>query len=66
MAVNRKCNEEQKEEGQFFHSDLSVSVFINSNIKRVVYIQPYPDTDALEFFSQAGVEVVNMPISDFA
>jgi dCMP deaminase len=41
-------------------------MIINSNVKRVVYIQPYPDTDALDFFSEAGVEVVNIPISDFA
>jgi dCMP deaminase len=41
-------------------------MIINSNIKRVVYIQPYPDTDALGFFEDAGVEIVNIPISDFA
>jgi dCMP deaminase len=35
-------------------------MIINANIKRVVYIQPYPDTDALSFFADAGVEVVSM------
>jgi dCMP deaminase len=45
---------------------LCAKMIINSNIKRVVYIQPYPDTDALGFFEDAGVEVVNIPVSDFA
>ncbi|MDW7731033.1 MAG: cytidine/deoxycytidylate deaminase family protein [Methanolobus sp.] len=40
---------------------LCTKMIINSNIKRVVYIQPYPDTDALGFFADAGVEVVNIP-----
>lgn len=45
---------------------LCTKMIINSHIKRVVYIQHYPDTDSLDFFSQSCVEVVNMPISDFA
>ncbi|MBP1908066.1 deoxycytidylate deaminase [Methanolobus bombayensis] len=45
---------------------LCAKMIINSNIKRVVYIQPYPDTDALCFFKDSGVEVVNIQISDFA
>lgn len=45
---------------------LCAKMIINSNIRRVVYIQPYPDTDALDFFSESGVEVVNIAISDFA
>ncbi len=45
---------------------LCTKMIINSNIKKVVYINTYPDTDSLEFFSVAGVEVMNIPISDFA
>ncbi len=44
---------------------LCAKMIINSNIKRVVYIQSYPDNDALDFFEDSGVEVVNMQISDF-
>lgn len=40
---------------------LCAKMIINSNIKKVVYIQPYPDTDALDFFADADVEVVNIP-----
>ncbi|MBN2110094.1 MAG: cytidine/deoxycytidylate deaminase family protein [Methanosarcinaceae archaeon] len=40
---------------------LCAKMIINSNIKKVVYIHPYPDTDALDFFADAGVEVVNIP-----
>jgi dCMP deaminase len=32
-------------------------MIINSNIKKVVYATPYPDTDSLKFFRDAGVEV---------
>ena len=32
-------------------------MIINSNIKRVVYATLYPDTDSLDFFRDAGVEV---------
>ncbi len=32
-------------------------MIINSNIKRVVYTTLYPDTDSLNFFKNAGVEV---------
>jgi dCMP deaminase len=39
---------------------LCAKMIINSNIKRVVYLTSYPDTDALEFFRDAGVEVENL------
>jgi len=39
---------------------LCAKMIINANIKRVVYITPYPDTGALGFFKDAGVEVVQM------
>ncbi|ETA67603.1 MAG: dCMP deaminase [Methanolobus sp.] len=45
---------------------LCAKMIINSNIKKVVYIQPYPDADSLVFFEESGVEVVNIPVSDFA
>lgn len=41
---------------------LCAKMIINANIKRVVYIQPYPDTDALGFFEEAGLEVVSIPL----
>lgn len=36
---------------------LCTKMIINSNIKKVVYATLYPDTDSLEFFKDAGVEV---------
>jgi len=36
---------------------LCTKMIINSNIKRVVYATLYPDTDSLNFFRNAGVEV---------
>ena len=36
---------------------LCTKMIINSNIKRVVYATPYPDTDSFTFFRDAGVEV---------
>jgi dCMP deaminase len=36
---------------------LCTKMIINSNIKRVVYATPYPDTDSLTFFRDAGIEV---------
>jgi len=36
---------------------LCAKMLINSHISRVVYSHPYPDTRALEFLRQAGVEV---------
>ncbi|MBP2030086.1 dCMP deaminase [Methanohalophilus levihalophilus] len=39
---------------------LCTKMIINSNIERVVYLNSYPDTDALEFFRDAGVEVENL------
>ena len=36
---------------------LCTKMIINSNIKRVVYATLYPDTDSLNFFRDAGVEV---------
>ena len=40
---------------------LCAKMIINSNIKRVVYATPYPDTDSLNFFRDAGVEVEYIP-----
>ena len=40
---------------------LCTKMIINSNIKRVVYATPYPDTDSLKFFREAGVEVEYIP-----
>ncbi|NKQ38268.1 MAG: cytidine deaminase [Methanosarcinales archaeon] len=38
---------------------LCAKMIINANIKRVVYINAYPDKNTLQFFSDAGVELVN-------
>jgi len=43
---------------------LCTKMIINSNIERVVYLTSYPDTDALEFFRDAGVEVENLQPSN--
>ncbi|PAV14459.1 cytidine deaminase [Methanosarcina spelaei] len=40
---------------------LCAKMIINSNIKRVVYANLYPDTDSLEFFRDANVEVDYIP-----
>lgn len=40
---------------------LCAKMIINSNIKKVVYANLYPDTDSLEFFRDAGVEVEYIP-----
>jgi len=37
---------------------LCAKMMINAGIKKVVYANPYPDTEALEFLKQANVEVV--------
>ncbi len=37
---------------------LCTKMMINAGIKRVVYANQYPDTEALEFLRQASVEVV--------
>ncbi|ADE35759.1 deoxycytidylate deaminase [Methanohalophilus mahii] len=42
---------------------LCTKMIINSRIKRVVYLTSYPDTDALDFFNDAGVEIINLPVS---
>ncbi|RZN31783.1 MAG: cytidine deaminase [Methanosarcinales archaeon] len=39
---------------------LCAKMIINANIIRVVFTQEYPDYRALEFFDEAGVEVVRM------
>lgn len=39
---------------------LCAKMIINAKIKRVVYVTPYPDNDAIDFFKDAGVEVVQM------
>ncbi|HNT71495.1 MAG: cytidine/deoxycytidylate deaminase family protein [Methanothrix sp.] len=40
---------------------LCAKIIINSQIKRVVYGNPYPDDEALRFLEQAGVEVAMIP-----
>lgn len=40
---------------------LCAKIIINSQIRRVVYGNPYPDDEALRFLEQAGVEVCQMP-----
>jgi dCMP deaminase len=40
---------------------LCAKMIINSNIRRVVYSTPYPDTDSLVFFKSAGLEVEHIP-----
>jgi dCMP deaminase len=42
---------------------LCTKMIINSRINRVVYLTSYPDTDALDFFNDAGVEIINLPVS---
>lgn len=37
---------------------LCAKMIINAHIKRVVYAISYPDSTALEFFNEAGVEIV--------
>jgi len=37
---------------------LCAKMIINANVKRVVYSISYPDNTALEFFEEAGIEVV--------
>ena len=39
---------------------LCAKMIINANIVRVVFTREYPDSRALEFFEEAGVEVVRM------
>ena len=39
---------------------LCAKMIINANIVRVVFTHAYPDSRALEFFEEAGVEVVRM------
>ncbi|HPR67237.1 MAG TPA: hypothetical protein PLM24_08910, partial [Methanothrix sp.] len=41
---------------------LCAKIIINSQIRRVVYGNPYPDDEALRFLEQAGVEVCQMPL----
>jgi dCMP deaminase len=40
---------------------LCAKMIINSDIKRVVYATPYPDSDSLDFFRDAGVKVEHIP-----
>jgi dCMP deaminase len=37
---------------------LCAKMIINSKIARVVYLNPYPDDEAIKFFKTAGVDVV--------
>ena len=40
---------------------LCAKIIINSQIRRVVYGNPYPDDEALRFLEEAGVEVSMIP-----
>lgn len=40
---------------------LCTKMLINGKIKRVIYLNEYPDKTSLEFLKQAGVEVTRMP-----
>src|SRR5512147_3152859 len=40
---------------------LCTKMIINCKIKRVVYLNEYPDRSSLDFFKQAGVEITKMP-----
>ncbi|MDF1557040.1 MAG: cytidine/deoxycytidylate deaminase family protein [ANME-2 cluster archaeon] len=40
---------------------MCAKMIINSNIKRVVFSNHYPDEEAMNFFNSAGVEVVRFP-----
>lgn len=39
---------------------LCAKMIINAKIKRVVYVTSYPDSDAIDFFKDAGVKVIQM------
>lgn len=39
---------------------LCAKMIINSNIKRVVFSNNYPDSEAIRFFDTAGVKIVNL------
>jgi dCMP deaminase len=39
---------------------LCAKVMINARIKKVVFLESYPDETALQFLEQAGIEVVRM------
>jgi dCMP deaminase len=41
---------------------LCAKMMINARIKRVVYKDGYPDEEALRFLTQAGMEIVQMPL----
>lgn len=41
---------------------LCSKMIINANIKRVVFLQTYPDTDSIKFFSEAKVELINLSL----
>ena len=38
---------------------LCAKMIINANIKKVVYLSHYPDDEALNFLSDAGIETIN-------
>ena len=42
---------------------LCAKMIINSNIKRVVFANHYPDEDALNFFNSADVELVSFSVN---
>ncbi|MCL7475359.1 MAG: cytidine/deoxycytidylate deaminase family protein [Methanosarcinales archaeon] len=42
---------------------LCAKMIINSNIKKVVFSNNYPDEEAIRFFDKAGVEIVSFPVS---
>ena len=39
---------------------LCAKMMINARVKKVVYLQSYPDQTALDFLQQAGIEVVRV------
>ena len=39
---------------------LCAKMMINARVRKVVYLQSYPDQTALDFLQQAGIEVVRM------
>ncbi|MDD2439293.1 MAG: cytidine/deoxycytidylate deaminase family protein [Methanosarcinaceae archaeon] len=41
---------------------LCTKMIINAGIERVVYSTPYPDTDSLDFFQDAGITVEHIPL----
>ncbi len=43
---------------------LCAKMLINAGVRKVVYEQPYPDEEAMDYFRRAGVEVVRFHESE--